>query len=64
MVVLDVTKQLSEVEMKHPGYQVWSILRMLSILKVLHNLLDIGVACICHKQVRLPILAMIAMVSW
>lgn len=56
VAVLDVTEEFCEVEVEDPRHQVRTMLFTLSISEVFHDVLDVWVAGVGHKQVRLPIL--------
>ena len=56
VAVLDVTEEFREVEVEDPGHQVRTMFLVLSSSEVVHDVLDVGVAGVRHKQVRFPVL--------
>ncbi len=52
MLLVNVIDQLLQLDFEHSGYQIWSILRLLSEQQCSLHLKPLGVASECNKRIR------------
>jgi hypothetical protein len=52
MLIVNVIDQLLQLDFKHSGYQIWSILRLLSGQQRSFDIRPLGIASECNKHIR------------
>ncbi len=52
MFLVNVIDQLLQLDFEHSGYQIWSILRLLSEQQRSHDFRPLGIASECNKRIR------------